>query len=184
METILAIVAIAAIVLLSLTGKPTRKHRGPRPTKYTQRTRGRTTTSTLTRPYPGDYKGHVTIHYEPHPDGRPDPGEIVWTWVPFEEDHTRGKDRPVLLIGYAGDWLLGVQLTSKNHDTDVAREARYGRHWLDIGTGTWDQKRRPSEIRLDRIVRVDPAAVRREGAILDKQRFDAVAHSLSDLHHW
>ena len=46
--------------------------------------------------------------YAARPDGRPDPGEIVWTWVPFEEDHTQGKDRPVLLIGRDGRWLLGL----------------------------------------------------------------------------
>ncbi|GAB5080487.1 hypothetical protein ARTHROSP310_36360 [Arthrobacter sp. AD-310] len=28
------------------------------------------------------------------PDGEPDPGEVVWTWVPYQEDHGRGKDRP------------------------------------------------------------------------------------------
>ena len=37
--------------------------------------------------------------YEPEADGQPDPGEVVWGWVPFEEDPSQGKDRPVLLIG-------------------------------------------------------------------------------------
>ncbi|WP_371328279.1 type II toxin-antitoxin system PemK/MazF family toxin [Demequina sp. NBRC 110056] len=134
--------------------------------------------------YPGDFTGRVDVRYAPRPDGRPDPGEIVWTWVPFEEDHSRGKDRPVLLIGREGDWLLALQLTSKDHDLDAAQEARWGRYWMDIGTGAWDRQRRPSEVRLDRIVRVDPGAVRREGAVLDRRRFDEVSHSLSELHHW
>ena len=47
--------------------------------------------------YPGDYRGPLTPRYSPNPDGRPDPGEIVWTWVPYEEDHSQGKDRPCLL---------------------------------------------------------------------------------------
>ncbi len=124
------------------------------------------------------------MRYAPHADGLPDPGEIVWTWVPFEEDHSQGKDRPVLLIGHDGPWLLALQLTSKDHDLDSAQEARWGRYWVDIGTGAWDRQRRPSEVRIDRIIRVDPRAVRREGAILDRHRFDAVASSLSDHHHW
>jgi len=130
------------------------------------------------KPYPGDFTGTVRIEYAPDPDGNADPGEIVWTWVPFEEDHSKGKDRPVLIIGRDGPWLLGLQLTSKDHDRDAADEARWGRRWMDIGTGAWDRKRRPSEVRLDRILRIDPGAVRREGATLDRKRFEAVARSL------
>lgn len=32
------------------------------------------------------------IAYAPHPDGEPDPGEIVWSWVPYEDDPSQGKD--------------------------------------------------------------------------------------------
>ncbi len=105
----------------------------------------------------------MRARYAPRPDGDPDPGEIVWTWVPFEEDHSQGKDRPVLLVGSDGAWLLGVMLTSKDHSRDAQDEARWGRYWLDIGSGPWDAKGRDSEVRLDRVVRVDPDAVRREG---------------------
>ncbi|WP_262848377.1 type II toxin-antitoxin system PemK/MazF family toxin [Mumia quercus] len=116
----------------------------------------------------------LVMEYAPKPDGRPDPGEIVWTWVPYEDDPRQGKDRPVLLVGRRGDALVGVTMTSKDHDRDAADEARWGRYWLDIGSGSWDRQRRPSEVRLDRLVTVDPAAVRREGAVLDRARFDQV----------
>jgi hypothetical protein len=129
-------------------------------------------------PYPGDFTGRVDIEYRPRKDGQPDPGEVVWTWVPFEEDHSRGKDRPVLIIGRDGAWLLGLQLTSKDHDRDAADEARWGRRWMDVGSGAWDPKGRPSEVRLDRVVRVSPGAVRREGATLDKKTYRAVTGSL------
>jgi hypothetical protein len=124
--------------------------------------------------YPGDYRGVVRAEYAPRPDGAPDPGEVVWTWVPFEEDFSRGKDRPVLLVGRDGAWLLALQLTSKDHDRDAAQEARWGRHWMDVGSGAWDSQGRPSEVRLDRVVRVDAARVRREGAVLPRATFDAV----------
>ena len=125
--------------------------------------------------YPGDFTGTPDLTYAPTPDGRPDPGEIVWTWVPYEEDHRRGKDRPVLLVGRDGEWLLGLMLTSKDHDRDHVQEARHGRLWQDIGSGAWDGMARPSEVRVDRILRVDPTAVRREGAVLDRDQFEQVA---------
>lgn len=125
--------------------------------------------------YPGDFVGSPRPVYAPRPDGDPDPGEIVWTWVPYEEDHRQGKDRPVLLVGRDGPWLLGLMLSSRDHD---ARPAP-GDTWVDIGVGAWDRQGRPSEVRVDRVVRVDPAAVRREGAVLDRARFDDVVRSLA-----
>ena len=136
---------------------------------------GRTTTA-----YPGDFTGRLVPVYSPQPDGRPDPGEIVWTWVPFEEDHAQGKDRPVLLVGHDGPWLLALQLTSQDHNGRPSRDGR--RRWVDIGTGPWDRQRRPSEVRVDRVVRVDPAQVRREGAVLPRARFDAVSRAVAALH--
>ncbi|MGJ6980327.1 type II toxin-antitoxin system PemK/MazF family toxin [Aestuariimicrobium soli] len=128
--------------------------------------------------YPGDYTGDLSITYAPHPGDLPDPGEVVWTWVPYEEDHSQGKDRPVLLIGRDGDWLLALPLTSKDHDRDQEQEARAGRHWIDVGTGAWDKQRRASEARVDRIIRVDPAAVRTAGERLDEGRFRKVAEAV------
>jgi hypothetical protein len=116
--------------------------------------------------------------YEPEADGEPDPGEVVWAWVPYEDDPSRGKDRPVLLIGRheaAGvvTWA-GLPLTSKDHDRDAEQEAAAGRHWMDVGSGAWDSEGRPSEVRLDRVVLVADADVRREGAALPRDVFDRV----------
>jgi hypothetical protein len=131
-----------------------------------------------THGYPGDYEGRVEAVYRPELDGEPDPGEIVWSWVPYEEDHSRGKDRPVLIVGHDGPWLLALQLTSQDHDRDAAQEARAGRRWMDIGTGAWDRTGRASEVRLNRVIRIHPDAVRREGAVLDKAVFERVAAAL------
>jgi hypothetical protein len=114
------------------------------------------------------------IEYRPRPDGKPDPGEVVWTWVPFEDDPSQGKDRPVLLIGSDGPMLLALMLTSKDHHRDAEQEALHGRHWMDVGTGPWDHEGRPSEVRLDRLLLVDPARVRREGAALPEGVFDRI----------
>lgn len=130
--------------------------------------------------YPGDFTGTAAVVYAPKPDGAADPGEVVWTWVPYEEDHSQGKDRPVLLVGRDKKWLLALMLTSKDHTGDD----RSGRSYVDIGTGAWDRQGRPSEAKLDRIIRVDPNAMRREGAVLDAKRFAAVAHELRTRHGW
>ena len=51
---------------------------------------------------------------------------------------------------------------------------------MDIGTGPWDSRGRPSEVRLNRVVRVDPDAVRRVSGRLPQETFDAVAEGMRD----
>lgn len=131
-----------------------------------------------TQPYAGDFTGRPHIDYDPSPGDTADPGEVVWAWVPYEEDHSRGKDRPVLVIGREEDLLLAVPLTSKDHDRDAEQEAQAGRHWVDVGPGTWDLKGRPSEARVDRILRLRDSEIRRMGAVLDRRRFDDVAEAI------
>ncbi|MFF2243915.1 type II toxin-antitoxin system PemK/MazF family toxin [Arthrobacter sp. NPDC058130] len=134
----------------------------------------------LTGTYPGDFRGRAAVRYAPAPNGLPEPGEIVWTWVPYEEDYSRGKDRPVLLVGTSGRYLLGLMLTSKDHDGDSRRMDDY----VDIGTGTWDRQGRPSEAKLDRVLQISAKDIRREGAILDARRFKVVASALRERHGW
>ena len=117
-----------------------------------------------------------SITYAPHPDGDADPGEVVWTWVPYEDDPSQGKDRPVLVIGWDHDRLVAIQLTSKDHTEHPDN--------VEVGTGPWDKSGRPSYVKLDRLLLVDPNGVRREGGTLDKARFDEVVRRLIDVHHW
>jgi PemK-like, MazF-like toxin of type II toxin-antitoxin system len=124
------------------------------------------------------------VEYRPREDGRPDPGEVVWAWVPYDEDDGRGKDRPVLVIGRRGYRLLGLMLSSRDHDVDADDEARHGRLWTDLGTGAWDSRGRSSEVRLDRLLVLDPVAVRREGAALDRVRFDRVVGEARRVQGW
>ncbi|MDO5617683.1 type II toxin-antitoxin system PemK/MazF family toxin [Kocuria sp.] len=128
----------------------------------------------LSQPYPGDYRGQVRASYDPHPDGKADPGEIVWTWVPYQEDHSRGKDRPVLIVGRNGQYLLALMLTSKDHNNARTHDD----HFVDIGTGDWDRAGRPSEVRVDRVLQVLEADIRRDGAVLGRDRFNAVIQGL------
>jgi len=115
--------------------------------------------------------------YAPDLDGRADPGEIVWTWVTYEEDPSRGKDRPVLVVGRDRATLLGLMLSrQEQHAAD--------RSWVSIGSGSWDDAGRPSWVRLDRVLDVPEESIRREGAILDRAVFDIVAARLRRDYSW
>jgi hypothetical protein len=115
--------------------------------------------------------------YAPHLDGAADPGEVVWTWVPYEDEPAQGKDRPVLVVGREGKLLLGLMLSSQPE-----RDGQ--RHWFSLGPGAWDREARPSWVRLDRVLEVDEDGIRREGAVLDRQRFDVVAQELRRDYGW
>ncbi|WEV28407.1 type II toxin-antitoxin system PemK/MazF family toxin [Streptomyces sp. 71268] len=121
--------------------------------------------------------GPVRTEYAPDPDGDPDPGEIVWTWVPYEENDGRGKDRPVLVVARekAGT-LLAVQLSSKRHDED--------REWVPIGSGPWDSAGRQSWVDLDRVLRVHRDGMRREACALARPLFDRVVTRLRRRYGW
>lgn len=121
--------------------------------------------------------GRVRMTYSPSTDGDPDPGEIVWTWVPFEENDGRGKDRPVLVVATEpGGTVLAVQLTSKPHNRDA--------EFVPVGSGAWDGEHRPSWVRIDRVLRVHTGGMRREAAALDRPRYDTVAAALRARYGW
>lgn len=117
------------------------------------------------------------IVYAPDLDGQADPGEIVWTWVVYEDDPTRGKDRPVLVVGRDRQILLGLMLSSQHYHSD-------DRDWIGIGAGPWDHEGRPSWVRLDRVLDVPEEGIRREGAILERTKFDVVAARLRTEYSW
>ncbi|MBM2623662.1 type II toxin-antitoxin system PemK/MazF family toxin [Actinoplanes sp. LDG1-06] len=129
-----------------------------------------------TRHVPTGDRGRV-IEYAPNLDGDADPGEVVWTWVPYEDDPSQGKDRPVLVVGRDGHDVLALMLSSQS-DRDGQR------NWLALGPGAWDRESRPSWIRLDRVIEVDHDGIRREGAILERARFDRIAARLRQDYGW
>ena len=110
-------------------------------------------------------------------DGAADPGDVVWTWVPYEDEDGHGKDRPVLVVGREGRDLVGLMLSSQADRAD-------DRNWVGVGAGKWDGQGRPSYVRLDRVIEVGEHEIRREGAVLDKRRFDRVAQELRERYGW
>ncbi|MCS4485268.1 type II toxin-antitoxin system PemK/MazF family toxin [Gleimia sp. 6138-11-ORH1] len=114
--------------------------------------------------------------YQPSHNGDADPGEVVWAWVPFEDDPSVGKDRPVLVLAKYDGGFICAQMTSKNHED--FKETRWGRRWMDIGTGDWDRQRRNSEVRLDRFVFVPAGSVRREGGRVSEKVYSQVVDAI------
>jgi hypothetical protein len=117
------------------------------------------------------------MEYNPDTDGDPDPGEIIWTWVPYEENDGRGKDRPALVVAREQPGtVLGVQLSSQDHDNDP--------DWVAVGTGRWDGDHRPSWVDTSRVLRIHEQGMRREAAALPRDRFDVVAAALVQRYGW
>lgn len=162
----------AGIRALSPTGSS-------RPTSAADRPRGgaeRSRTGSQARTAPTTQRARAIV-YAPDIDGAADPGEIVWAWVPFEEDDGRGKDRPLLVVGRGGGDLLGLMLSSQ-HRRDGDPD------WVSIGSGGWDRDGRESFVRLDRVLEIAEHGIRREGAVLDRGRFERVAARLREQHGW
>lgn len=121
--------------------------------------------------------GALKLSYAPNVDGDPDAGEVIWTWVPYDERDGRGKDRPVLIVARRdGDRVYGVRLTSKSHDSD--------RDYLAIGAGEWDSAGRPSWVDVEQIYLVHREGMRREASVLDLERFTLVATALQRRYGW
>ena len=104
-------------------------------------------------------------------DGRPYSGEIVWTWVAFEQDSREGKERPVLVLAVDGSRITALPLRTKVEDTGRPQRRRV---WMDLGTGDWDRQGRLSEVQLNRVLTVSIYDVRRNGSELDPNLFEDV----------
>lgn len=119
----------------------------------------------------------VSVGYAPSHNSRPDSGEVIWTWVPYEENDGRGKDRPVLVIGrHTADRVYAVRMTSKPHGGD--------RDYLSIGSGSWDSQGRESWVDIEQLYSVHHDGMRREAAVLDQGRYGRVASALVSRYGW
>lgn len=120
--------------------------------------------------------GSVRVTYHPdYPDDHPDPGEVVWAKVRFQENAALSKDRPVLVIGRINgtDKLAAIQLTSQVNGRP---------NELPINVRNLDRLGRRSALKLDQIIVVDPKDYRREGSVLSKDEFEGVIGRLAAFH--
>lgn len=184
------ILATLAEILLKAVGSGrASRTSGPRRPDARLRTTEERTTPTRGGTEPGHARGTETVRvdperltalqvtYAPQRDGAPDAGEIVWTWVPYEENDGRGKDRPVLVIAReSADRVYAVRMTSKPHDGD--------RDYLSIGTGAWDSQGRESWVDVEQLYSVHERGLRREAAVLDRSRYDRVGAALTRRYGW
>lgn len=118
------------------------------------------------------------VSYAPERNGLANPGEVVWVRVAFEDNSFAGKDRPVLVVGRRDErTVYALQLSSQPHHDGQP-------HWLALGSGPWDQKRRPSWVRLDRVLELHEHALRRETTALPPAQFRQVSDRLQDAYGW
>lgn len=121
---------------------------------------------------PRDELARIRISYAPRPDGDPDPGEVVWTWVPYAENDGRGKDRPVLIIGRIDERaVVGCYLSTKAH-----------RGFVSVGSGEWDAQGRESFLSPERLLRITDRGMRREGHVLPSDRFERAVAVVRRVH--
>jgi hypothetical protein len=120
---------------------------------------------------PGELRA-MRPSYSPQLDGAPDPGEVVWTWVPYIEHDGRGKDRPVLIIArLRGEAWAACALSTTPH-----------RGFVSVGSGPWDSKGRESFLSPERVLRVTKAGMRRESTALDRTQFEQAVATVKSHH--
>ena len=158
------------------SGKKDTVSQAPRTAGHDELSPGQAGGSETIRVFPERIEDLV-IAYAPDRDGDPDAGEVIWTWVPYEENDGRGKDRPVLVIGrQSADRVYAVRMTSKAHEHD--------RDYLPIGSGDWDSQGRESWVDIEQLYSVHNDGMRREAAVLDRSRYDRVVAALMTRYGW
>ncbi|MEU3276258.1 type II toxin-antitoxin system PemK/MazF family toxin [Streptomyces antibioticus] len=100
--------------------------------------------------------------------GRPQPAEIWWADVPFE-DGPGAKDRPCLVLGVRGDRATVAKITSKY------RDERAGVIPLPPGA-VGDARGRPSFLETDELRQVPLGGFRRRVGLVDPVLWDQVRH--------
>lgn len=102
------------------------------------------------------------------PEHRPQPGEIWWAEVPYE-DRPGSKDRPCLVLSVRGDAAQVAKITSRYHDE------RPGVIPLPPGT-VGDAQGRPSFLETDELRDVGVWGFRRRVGVVDPTVWDQVRH--------
>ncbi|WP_082539371.1 type II toxin-antitoxin system PemK/MazF family toxin [Microbacterium sp. Root553] len=172
------ILARLAEILFTALGSDRASRTNTRPRRPVSRLRSTTEThGTDTVRIDPSSVGDLVIGYAPQRDGAPDAGEIIWTWVPYEENDGRGKDRPLLVIGrQSSDRVYALRMTSKPHDGR--------RDFLSIGSGAWDAQGRESWVDIELLYSVHETGLRREAAVLDRSRYRRVSTALTGRYGW
>lgn len=111
--------------------------------------------------------------YAPKLDGEPDPGEVIWTWVPYVENDGRGKDRPVLIIARLtpSSWAACYLSTKQHHG------------FVSVGTGPWDSQGRESFLSPERVLRVTEVGMRRESTGMSRAAFERAVQAVNQRHN-
>ncbi|POX40811.1 transcriptional modulator of MazE/toxin, MazF [Streptomyces sp. Ru73] len=159
------VLALVAAVVDGLARSGRRPKRGGRgPARRPGRGGGRGTAPESRRP------GDRPVRTRPGGGRRgvPEPGEIWWAMVPFE-DSAGKKDRPCLVLAVRGGSARVAKITSRHH------AERPGVIPLPPGT-VGDARGRPSFLETDELRDVALADFRRRAGTADPRLWDRVRH--------
>ncbi|MFF2066227.1 type II toxin-antitoxin system PemK/MazF family toxin [Streptomyces sp. NPDC058200] len=157
--------ALVAVVLIALIASVVDgRGRGPRRPGGRSRPPGRPTRRPAGRPSGRPAGPRRTPKGKP----RPQPGEIWWADVPFE-DGPGSKDRPCLVLSVRGGTVLVAKITTKNHDE------RPGVIPLPPDV-VGDTRGRPSFLETGELRNVRLKEFRRRAAAADPALWDRVRH--------
>lgn len=156
---VVAVALLAAVTRVRPAGR-TRKPRGRPPERVPARPRGRAPGGRPGGPAEGGAR--------PGPARRPQPGEIWWADVPFE-DGPGSKDRPCLVLSVHGGAARVAKISSRYHDE------RPGVIPLPPGT-VGDAHGRPSFLETDELRDVRVRDFRRRVGVVDPLLWDQLRH--------
>ncbi|MFC5632884.1 type II toxin-antitoxin system PemK/MazF family toxin [Streptomyces bullii] len=102
-------------------------------------------------------------------NGRPQPAEIWWADVPYEDDQGRAKDRPCLVLAVRGERATVAKITTR------FREERAGVIPLPPGA-VGDAQGRTSFLETDELREVPVWGFRRRVGVVDPTLWDRVRY--------
>lgn len=82
----------------------------------------------------------------------PSPGEIWFATVPFEDDWTVHKDRPVLIVAVVGSSLMVRKITSQNQASRPTQYDFLPQHLSGLAKPSWIRKE-PERLAASRLRR-------------------------------
>ena len=129
----------------------------------------------VTGAYPGDFVGTPTMEYSPsagwQTGSRRDRVDLgaVRGQPPQGQGSSRSADRSGRTMAARRDADHQAAPWGGRQAADCADSRR------SSASAPWDRQQRPSEVKVDRIIRVKPSRIRREGAAIDASRFALVA---------
>ena len=95
-------------------------------------------------------------------------------YLPTTTSVARASRAILIVVAREGSDVVLCQLSSRSHE-----DRPDGDEWIELGSGAWDESGRVSYVDCSRLIRAAADSIRREGAILERDRFDVVVAAVA-----